>query len=117
MISEVYFVARLLNIGLVLVSEKIERVLVPPILKMVTRGVRAKIWAFLNVNEEQWFTSKEISKYLEMPLSTVQVALRTMQPYTPRIKSVDKDRTSRGRPEKTYKFQRVLRFQNDTNTK
>ena len=92
-----------------LLSDKEDHVMVPLVLKMGTRGVQAKIWAFLNVNQDKWFTAKEISNYLEMPLSTVQVALKTMLPYTPRIKSVDKERTNRGRPEKAYSFQKFYK--------
>jgi len=85
-----------------------EDVWVPEILKIGTRGVRAKIWAFLYVNENRWFTAKEISGYLEMPLSTVQVTLKDLLPYAPRVWSWDKGRTGRGRPEKMYSFQRSI---------
>jgi predicted transcriptional regulator len=86
-----------------------EEVWVPPILRIGHRGVRAKIWAFLYVNQSRWFTAKEISEHLDMPLSTVQVALKDLLILGPRIESRDKDRSGRGRPEKEYSFQRVIR--------
>ena len=77
---------------------------VPAVLKVGTRGVRAKIWAFLLVNESSWFTAKDISTHLDMPLSTVQVALKDLLLIAPRIQSNDKDRFRKGRPEKEYSF-------------
>ena len=65
---------------------------VAEVLKIGNRGVRAKIWTFLYVNESRWFTAKEISDYLEMPHSTVQVALKDLLRYAPRVWSVDKER-------------------------
>ena len=58
------------------------------------------------MNERRWFTAREISGYLEMPLSTVQVALKDLLRIAPRVWSLDKDRVGRGRPEKRYSFQR-----------
>ena len=77
-------------------------------LKIGTRGVRAKIWAFLLVNERRWFTAKEISGYLEMPRSTVQVALKDLLRIAPSVWSLDKERVGKGRPEKRYSFQRFI---------
>ena len=73
-----------------------------------TRGVRAKIWAFLLVNDGRWFTAKEISDFLEMPKSTVQVALKNLLQVAPRVWSVDKGRIGKGRPEKMYSFQKFI---------
>ena len=81
---------------------------VPPILKLGTRGVRTKIWTFLYVNENRWFTAKEISRYLKMPLSTVQLALKDIRQYAPRIISDDKYKSGKGRPEKIYVFKRTF---------
>ena len=81
---------------------------IPEILKVGTRGVRAKIWTFLYLNQSNWFTSQEMSKYLEMPLSTVQVALKDICSIAPRIKCKDKPKSGKGRPEKEYSFQKTL---------
>ena len=77
---------------------------VPEILKAGTRGVRAKIWIFLYLNQPDWFTSQEISGHLDMPLSTVQVALKEICSIAPRIRCRDKQRSGKGRPEKEYMF-------------
>ena len=82
--------------------------LVPEILKVGTRGVRAKIWTFLYLNQPEWFTAKKMSKHLDMPLSTVQVALKEICSIAPRIKCRDKQRNGKGRPEKEYSFQKTL---------
>ncbi len=81
---------------------------VPEILKIGTRGVRAKIWTFLYLNRPNWFTSQEISRHLDMPLSTVQVALKDICSIAPRIKCKDKPKSGKGRTEKEYSFQRTL---------
>jgi len=81
--------------------------LVPEILKIGTRGVRTKIWTFLYLNQPNWFTSQEIAKYLDMPLSTVQVALKDICSIAPRIKCRDKPKIGKGRPEKMYSFQKT----------
>ena len=60
------------------------------------------------MNERRWFTAKEISDHLEMPLSTVQVALKDLLQIASRVWSVDKDRKGKGRPEKMYSFQRFI---------
>jgi hypothetical protein len=52
--------------------------------------------------------AKEISGYLEMPLSTVQVALKDLLKVAPRVWPVDRCREGKGRPEKTYSFQRFI---------
>ena len=77
---------------------------VPPILRVGSRGVRAKIWTFIYLNRSKWFTARDISTHLEMPLSTVQVALKDLLLIAPRIQSNDKDRFRKGRPEKEYSF-------------
>jgi len=89
-------------------TEKLDEVWVPEILRIGTRGVRAKIWAFLYVNEAKWFSAKQIAAYLDMPLSTVQVALKDLLPKAPRVTSVDRERSGKGRPEKIYSFQRFI---------
>ena len=61
------------------------------------------------MNERRWFTAKEVSDHLEMPLSTVQVALKDLLQISPRVWSVDKDRKGKGRPEKMYSFQGFIR--------
>ena len=75
---------------------------VPPVLRIGSRGVRAKIWTFLYLNRPKWFTARDISTHLDMPLSTVQVALKDLLLIAPRIQSNDKDRFRKGRPEKEY---------------
>jgi predicted Co/Zn/Cd cation transporter (cation efflux family) len=60
------------------------------------------------VNERRWFTAREISGFLEMPLSTVQVALRDLLRIAPSVWSLDKEREGKGRPEKSYSFQRFI---------
>jgi len=81
---------------------------VPEILKVGTRGVRAKIWTFLYLNQSNWFTAQEMSKYLEMPLSTVQVALKDICSIAPRIRCKDKPKNGKGRPRKEYSFHKTL---------
>jgi predicted transcriptional regulator len=80
---------------------------VPEILKVGTRGVRSKIWTFLYLNQPDWFTSNEISEHLDMPLSTVQVALKEICSIAPRIEYRDKPQSGKGRPEKEYSFQKT----------
>lgn len=80
----------------------------PEGLKIGTRGVRAKIWAFLLVNERRWFTAKEISGYLEIPLSIAQVALKDLLRIAASVWSLDKEREGKGRPGKRYSFQRFI---------
>jgi len=60
------------------------------------------------VNERRWFTAKEISAHLEMPLSTVQVALKDLLRIAPSVWSLDKEREGKGRPEKSNSFQRFI---------
>jgi len=60
------------------------------------------------VNDGCWFTAREVSDFLEMPLSTAQVALKNLLDIAPRVWSVDKDREGKGRPEKIYSFQRFI---------
>ena len=86
--------------------DETKRPLVPEILKVGTRGVRAKIWTFLYLNQPIWFTSHEISNHLDMPFSTVQVALKDICIIAPRIKCRDKPTIGKGRPEKEYSFQK-----------
>jgi len=85
-----------------------EGVWVPEILKVEKRGVRAKIWTFIYLNTPRWFTAQEISNHLGMPLSTVQMALKDLRDIAPRIDSRDKEISGKGRPEKEYRFQRLL---------
>ena len=86
-------------------EERGKGVWVPDILKIGSRGVLAKIWAFLYVNRPMWFTAQEIAEYLDMPLSTVQVALKDLRVLAARIICEDKERSGKGRPEKEYSFQ------------
>ena len=60
------------------------------------------------MNERRWFTAKEISDFLEMPLSTKQVALKDLLQIAQRVWSVDKDRKGKGRPKKMYSFQKFI---------
>jgi hypothetical protein len=62
---------------------------VPDILKTGRRGANIKVWTFLRLNQGLWFTSKEISEYLELPLSTIQFALRKVVIMAPRIQTED----------------------------
>jgi predicted transcriptional regulator len=79
---------------------------IPDILKKGRRGANIKIWTFLRLNEDQWFTARDISGYLELPLSTVQLALRRLVVIAPRIHSEDIMIDQRGRPEKRYRFKK-----------
>ncbi len=78
---------------------------VPLILKMGKRGANIKAWTFLRLNENQWYTSKEIAGYLELPLSTVQLALRRLVSFAPMIRSQEIVLDQRGRREKQYCYQ------------
>ena len=80
---------------------------VPGILKMGRRGANVKAWTFLRLNADQWYTSREISGYLELPLSTVQLALRRLVKIAPLIQSREIEVDQRGRREKQYRFQPV----------
>jgi len=81
---------------------------VPEILKMGTRGVRVKIWTFLFLNPSRWFNAQQIAEYLGMPLSTVQVAIKDVRIIGPGIRCEDIERSGKGRPEKRYRYQRIL---------
>ena len=78
---------------------------VPAILKMGKRGANIKAWTFLRLNEKHWYTSKEIAGYLELPLSTVQLALRRLVIIAPLIQSQEIEVDQRGRREKQYCYQ------------
>ena len=82
-------------------------VYVPPLLKVGHRGVNVKVWALLRVNPDCWFTSQEIAQCLEMPLSTVQLALKNLRLLAPRVVYRDKPHPGKGRPKKEYQFQRI----------
>ena len=85
-----------------------EDVEIPEILRTGHRGANVKVWAFLYVNSGQWFTSRDIAKYLGLPLSTVQLALRQVERVAPRVKRKDIEVDHRGRREKKYRFQRLI---------
>ncbi len=85
---------------------------VPQILKMGRRGSSIKVWTFLRLNYGHWFTAREISEYLELPLSTVQIALRTLVNIAPRIESDEIETDQRGRPEHQYRFKQIENFEN-----
>ena len=78
---------------------------VPAILKMGQRGANIKAWTFLRLNENQWYTSREIAGYLELPLSTVQLALRRLVSFAPLIQSQEIEVDQRGRREKQCRYQ------------
>ena len=78
---------------------------VPAILKMGKRGANIKAWTFLRLNNNQWYTSREIAGYLELPLSTVQLALRRLVIIAPLIQSQEIEVDQRGRREKQYCYQ------------
>ncbi len=81
---------------------------VPGILKLGRRGANIKAWTFLRLNENQWYTAREISGYLELPLSTVQLALRRLVNIAPRVESEEISVDQRGRREKQYRYQTNL---------
>jgi hypothetical protein len=81
---------------------------VPDILKMGHRGANIKVLTFLRLNPDQWFTARAVSGYLEMPLSTAQLALRRLVGVTHRIQMEDISIDQRGRREKRYRFQRLF---------
>jgi hypothetical protein len=83
-----------------------EEVEIPEILTTGRHGSNIKTWAFLYVNSGQWFTSRDIAEYLDLPLSTVQLALRQVHRIAPRVQSEDIEVDHRGRREKRYRFQR-----------
>ena len=78
---------------------------VPGILKLGRRGANVKAWTFLRLNHGQWFTAREVSGYLELPLSTVQLALRRLVVIAPLIESREIMVDQRGRREKQYRYQ------------
>ena len=78
---------------------------VPSILKMGRRGANVKAWTFLRLNADQWFTAREVCGYLELPLSTVQLALRRLVVIAPLIQSQEIEVDQRGRREKQYRYQ------------
>ena len=80
---------------------------VPGILKMGRRGANIKAWTFLRLNENRWFTARDVAGYLELPLSTVQLALRRLVIIAPRIQSEDIQVDQRGRREIRYRFQLI----------
>ena len=81
-----------------------ERPVVPLILRMGHRGANVKVWTFLRLNQDQWFTAREISGYLELPLSTIQQALRRLVVIESMITDEDISIDHRGRREKRYRF-------------
>ena len=84
----------------------VEDVEIPVILRMGRHGSNVKIWTFLYVNSGRWFTSRDISEYLDLPLSTVQLALRRVHRIAPRVQSEEIIVDNRGRREKRYRLQR-----------
>ena len=86
----------------------VDDVEIPEILRTGRHGANIKVWAFLYVNSGQWFTSRDISEYLGLPLSTVQLALRQVHRMAPRVQSEDIEVDHRGRREKRYRFQRLI---------
>jgi predicted ArsR family transcriptional regulator len=80
-----------------------ENVWVPEILRRGKRGVAVKIWTLLYLNQHRWFTAKEISGYLGVPLKTVQlklVQLRTL----PEILCSEIMTSKPGRKERRYRL-------------
>ena len=86
----------------------VDDVEIPEILRTGRHGANIKVWAFLYVDSGQWFISKDISKYLTLHLSTVQLALRQVHRMAPRVQSKDIEVDHRGRREKRYRFQRLV---------
>jgi response regulator of citrate/malate metabolism len=78
---------------------------VPEILLRHEYGTIFKVWTFLYLNQNTWFTSKEIASLLGIPLVSVQVALKKLRAY-PEIVS-DKEKPWRGRPKSKYKFGKI----------
>ncbi len=85
-----------------------EDVEIPEILRTGRHGSNIKVWAFLYVNSGKWFTSKDIARYLSLPLSTVQLALRQVDRMAPRVQREDIEVVYRGRREKRYRLQRLI---------
>ena len=81
---------------------------VPDILKMGRRGANVKVWTFLRLNQSIWFTAREIAGFLELPLTTVQLALKQLVVIAPRFQSEEIEVEHRGRREKRYRFQRLI---------
>jgi len=78
---------------------------VPDVLTRREHGTIYKVWTFLYLNQNAWFTSKEIASLLGVPLVSVQVALKKLRDY-PEIVS-DKEKPWRGRPKRKYKFGKI----------
>lgn len=64
-----------------------------------------RVWIFLYLNQDLWFTAKEISKRLGIPLTTVHVALKRLKEYPDVV--WEREKPWRGRPKTKYKFGRV----------
>jgi predicted ArsR family transcriptional regulator len=80
--------------------------IVPDVLKRQERGATIfKVWTFLYLNQNTWFTSKDIASQLGIPLVSVQVALKKLRGY-PEIVS-DREKPWRGRPKRKYKFGKI----------
>ena len=82
---------------------------VPGILKMGRRGANVKAWTVLRLNAGRWFTAREVCGFLELPLSTVQLALRRLVVIAPLIQSREIEVDQRGRREKQYRYQTSLK--------
>ena len=77
---------------------------VPEILRMGRRGANIKAWTFLRLNAGRWFTAREVSGYLGLPLSTMQLALRRLLLIEPLIQMEEIEVDHRGRRERRYRF-------------
>ncbi len=86
----------------------VDDVEIPEILRTGHRGANVKVWAFLYVNSGRWFTSRDVAEYLDLPLSSVQLALRQVYRMAPRVQSEDIEVDHRGRRQKRYRFQRII---------
>ncbi|MEM2291643.1 MAG: hypothetical protein QXX41_00035 [Nitrososphaerota archaeon] len=81
------------------------KVSIPVVLSRRESGTAYRIWIFLYLNQDLWFSPKEISKHLGIPLTTVHVTLRRLREYPEII--AEKEKPWRGRPKTKYKFGKI----------
>jgi hypothetical protein len=92
-------------INLDILSKMQRKAWVPEILTRHEHGTIFKIWTFLYLNQNTWFTSDEIASYLGIRLVSAQLALKKLRGY-PEIVSC-REKPWRGRPKIKYKFGKI----------
>lgn len=79
-----------------------EDVWVPEVLKSGSKG-EIKVWLFLQLNQHKWFTCREISAYLNIPVRTLQKILKSLRE-DPKIVWKKAKAARPGRKEILYKY-------------